>query len=328
MKSKALSQSDESKTHGETNGSSPNDHPFTRGVNGRVPLTEEELYQELNPTVPERLLPTLPTYPLSHGWRTIYDEETDKWYNIPLTLSDILFPTEDDVGAIYMTHSMSHDQVIRDVVGQLDIARSEQSWYFPSDVLMIWHGSSVPSISPDITLIPEAASVEIAEKDSFKVGIDGPMPRAVIEVTSKSTRTTDFGYKVWAYAAAGVEEYLIIDIRNQQSEPWQLHGFRLGASPDYEPISPDAEGGITLQSVDVRFVPIERQRVDLFDGTTGERLRSGVEFAQLAHEESTRADSEAARADSEAARADSAEATIEELQARVRELEAAQTQNK
>ncbi|MCB0084380.1 MAG: Uma2 family endonuclease, partial [Caldilineaceae bacterium] len=190
---------------------------------------------------------------------------------------------------------------------QLRLHFSDQAWYFPNDVLIRWELPGVPDKSPDIAAIPDT-QVSIEGDKSFQVGIDGPLPVAIIEVTSESTRDQDFGMKQDIYAAVGIPEYLVIDLLTERSEPWRLHGFRLGNTPRYQSIPPDADGGITLQGLGLRFLPIGRTRIDVFDSTTGERLRSATEFREAA--------------EAEAARAEAAEATIAELMERLRRLEA------
>ncbi|MBV7327935.1 Uma2 family endonuclease [Chloroflexi bacterium TSY] len=182
-----------------------------------------------------------------------------------------------------------------------------------------WNLLGVPDKSPDIAAIPNAeASTE--GKKSYQVGIDGPMPTAVIEVTSDSSRNQDFNVKRDTFASVGIQEYLIIDILNDPSEPWHLSGYLLGNSPYYQQIPPDSEGGITLQSLNLRFVPIQRTRIDVFDSSSGERLHSTSEFKAMA-------EAEAERANAEAERADTAEAKIEELMTRISKLEASQDQD-
>lgn len=54
-------------------------------------------------------LPSLPTFPLEAGWRTVYDTATQRYLQQPLTLLDILYPSEDDVGVVYMAQSPMHN---------------------------------------------------------------------------------------------------------------------------------------------------------------------------------------------------------------------------
>lgn len=284
-----------------------NDGASLNGGNGRVTQTPME------PPIPERLLPKVPTFPLEDGWRTVYDEDTQTWYDIPLTLRDILYPTEDDVGAVYMSQGQTHNLLISFLSELLRLFLSKHGWYFPNDVLIHWNIPGVPPKSPDIAAIPDV-KLEPEGKKSFHVGRDGPMPRAIIEMTSESTRSHDFNRKPTTYASVGIQEYLIIDIWNGLSNPWKLYGYRLGKSPYYEEVEPDAEGGIILETLGLRFVPIGRERVDVFDITTGERLRSAQEYEEMA-------EAAAARAEAEAARANVADRTIAQLQARIQELE-------
>ncbi|MEM7131282.1 MAG: Uma2 family endonuclease [Chloroflexota bacterium] len=288
----------------------------------------------VSPSIPPHLMPDLPTFPLERGWRLVYDEETKTTYSIPLTLRDILFPTEEDVGVVFMTQGPTHNLLIVLITELLRLFHGGRGWYFPNDVLIRWGVPGVLDKGPDIAAIPNT-TVPSSDKKSYHVGRDGPLPEAIIEITSESTRDDDFITKRDLYASVGVQEYLIIDIWDDTSAPWQLHGFRLRNSPYYDSLLPDAEGGITLQTLGLRFVPRGRTRVDVYDVTTGERLQDAVTFKTLAETESTRANAEAERANTEANRAnteaeranteanraDAAEAMIESLQERLQKLE-------
>lgn len=263
--------------------------------------------------IPEHLRPRLPTFPLEDGYRLVYDEVTDAHYHIPLTLREVLFPIEDDIGVVKVAQGISHHLLITLIIERLRLHLLGHGWGFLNDVLIQWGVPGVTNSSPDITAIRDV-DIPVDRRSAYLVGREGPMPSAVIEVTSRSTRSSDFGLKRTIYAALGVEEYLIIDLWGRQTEPWRLYGYQLGTSPFYDEIAPDVEGGITLQSMGLRFVADQREQVRIFDVATGEELQHPSEFRDLAK-------SEAARAESEAARADAAEASNSQLLARIQELE-------
>jgi hypothetical protein len=79
--------------------------------------------------------------------------------------------------------------------------------------------------------------------------------------------------------------------------PWQVYGYRLEHEPYYTPIPQDKDGGVTFTGVGLRFVPVGRTRIDIYDLTTDERLLTPDELK---------------------ARADSAEARVAELEAILR----------
>ena len=58
-------------------------------------------------------------------------------------------------------------------------------------------------MQPDLLVVCDARKIS-------KRGIEGP-PDLVVEILSPSTAGKDWSHKRWAYAAAGVPEYLIVD---------------------------------------------------------------------------------------------------------------------
>ena len=68
------------------------------------------------------------------------------------------------------------------------------------------------------------------EKRRTEIGLDAsvfPAPDFVVEITSKSTEKLDRGLKMDAYAAAGVQEYWLVDPRNLAIEVYypDMEGF-------------------------------------------------------------------------------------------------------
>jgi hypothetical protein len=83
----------------------------------------------------------------------------------------------------------------------------------------------------------------------------------------------------------------------------------------YRELTPDADGGLTFPAIGLRFVPVGRKRVDVFDLATGERLLNP-------EEQKAKAEAEAERARAETERANAAvEAQLAEAMERLRKLE-------
>jgi Uma2 family endonuclease len=230
--------------------------------------------------------PTLPVFPLDVGYRTVRDPATGEWRDLPLTLLDLLFPTEDDVGVVKVSQSPWHDRLANLIATILRLYFSDRNWLTTQDVLIHWGRRGIPPKSPDIAAIVGGRMPARRDK-SYRVGRDGPLPAFVVEITSEETREEDLTGKKLFYAAVGVQEYLIIDLLAKETTDWKLSGYRLGESPFYEEIPPDADGGLTFQSIGLRFVAIGNQRIELYDATTGERLLT----------QKMRAEQEKARAD-------------------------------
>lgn len=263
----------------------------------------------------EDLLPTLPTFPLESGWRTVHDPVTGEFHQIPLTLRDILFPTEDDIGVVYMAQSPMHNLLTGLLYTMLHTYLGPRAWLILHDVLVLWGVRGVTPKSPDIAAFPGGRFP--AREKSYRVGRDGPLPTFVIEVTSEDTRQDDLLVKPLHYAALGIREYLIIDILNDASEPWELIGYRLDAGPYYRRLPADPQGGVSFATVGLRFVAVNRTRIEVYDNATGQRLLRSDELIAQAEAERARAVAETERAAAEAERAAvEAERATAEAQAR------------
>lgn len=248
--------------------------------------------------------PTLPTFDWEVGYKEIYNPKTGRYEQQSLTLLEVLYPIEEDVGVVKMSQSLLHDLWTNWLKVMLQTYLG-QGWLVLNDVLVQWAEKRAPTKSPDVTVIPGAKFP--ANRKSYRVGPDGPLPVFVLEVTSEDTRDTDLHEKRLVYAAVGVKEYLIIDILTPETASWQLLGYRLENQPHYRELTPDAEGGLTFETVGLRFVGIGRERIEVFDVVTGERLLTPPELKVHAERET------AARVE--------AEARIVALEARLRELE-------
>lgn len=200
-----------------------------------------------------------------------------------------------------MAQSPMHNLLTGLLYTMLHTYLGARAWLILHDVLVLWGVRGVTPKSPDIAAFP-GGRFPAGEK-SYRVGRDGPLPTFIIEVTSEETRADDLYIKPFHYAALGIREYLIIDILNNATEPWELIGYRLDAGPFYRRLPADTEGGITFATVGLRFVAVNRTRIEVYDSATGQRLFNSDELKALMEAESARAEAEAARAEAEAERA-------------------------
>ena len=245
----------------------------------------------------------LPTFPMEVGYREIYDPQTKTFSQLPLTLLELLYPIDEDVGVVTVADSPLHDILVTLLTTMLRVYLGARDWLITSNVIVHWGYKRAPYKSPDISAMLGGKVPDIEEK-SYRVGRDGPLPSFVVEITSEETRHTDLYEKNLLYAAVGVKEYLIIDILANRRQKWNLIGYRLDNRPRYKKLTPDEEGGLRFETVGLRFVGIGNERIDIFDLATGERLLRPGELKLKAEAEAARADAEAARADAEVARAD------------------------
>jgi len=245
-------------------------------INGKSSRTEIQQVQPTTTPAPYQL-PSLPTFTTETGYREVYNTETGKWENQPLTLLDLLYPTDDDVGVVKMSQSPLHDQWSRWLATMLQAYFAVQNWLILHDVLVHWGRGAAPAKGPDVTVIKEGRFPADKYK-SYRVVRDGPLPEFVVEITSEETRETDFHEKKLLYAAVGVKEYLLIDLLPEDDGDWKLYGFRLEDSPFYKELTADAEGGLSFETVGLRFVAEGRERINVFHTATGERLLNPIEL--------------------------------------------------
>lgn len=182
------------------------------------------------------------TFPLSVGFRFRYDHTTGKEYHTPLTLADLLNPTENKDGVFFMAEGPLHDLMATLLAMMLRLYLNERGWLILRDVRVDWAQKAIHSQYPDITAVL-GGRLPPETKETYVVGRDGGTPDFLIEITSKETRQVDLKAKPLLYAAAGVKELLVIDIRTPRKQPWQLRAYQLSSLPPYkQTIAPDAEG--------------------------------------------------------------------------------------
>lgn len=233
------------------------------------------------------ILPDLPTFPLEAGFREIYNPKTGTYQQVPLTLLDLLYPTEEDIGVVVTPQSPRHSIWTTLLITMLRIYLPAGDWLVLSDVLIHWGRRGAPAKVPDLVAIPGGRIPEPRQK-SYRVGRDGPLPTFVLELTSEETRSVDLQEKPLLYAAVGIKEYLIIDLLPEDKGAWQLIGYRLEDEPFYHKLQPDAEGGLTFETIGLRFVAIRQERVEVYETATGERLLTPAELKVRADELASR----------------------------------------
>jgi Uma2 family endonuclease len=276
---------------------------------------EEAAESETPPINGQWEVPPLPTFDWDMGWKYVLDPETGEYEPAKLTLADILYPSGEE---IKMPESPQHEFLARLLRTMLYDYLTALGWLVFGDVFIYWPNTRLPPAAPDVAVIPAPIPIDSLGA-SYRAGQSGPLPAFVLEITSKGNRSKDLKKGPEYYAAVGVRELLVIDMKPDTDQPWHLHGYRLGDSPIYQKIEPDAESGLTFETVGLRFLAVERQRVEVYVAATRERLLTPDE--RIARAEA-RAQAEARRAASEQERADLAERLNQSLQAQIQLLQA------
>jgi Uma2 family endonuclease len=192
---------------------------------------------------------------------------------VPLTRDDFLNPQEGDV----MPQRTFHEETtsaLRDML-RLRYAAEPGTAVF-HDLIMRWGIPGLSEPSPDIAVVPNVRERE-RDRGSFWVQKEGTKPVLVIEVVSPFYRQEDLVDKVDIYERAGVQEYAIVEQREQRGQMVEtVTGYRL-ANGRYRPILLDDEGWMLLRTVGL-FITLREGRVLLKDAETGERLRNAEEL--------------------------------------------------
>ena len=197
--------------------------------------------------------------------------------------------------------------------------------YIGANLAVYYPGAQV--FSPDVVAV---ADVEDRPRDSWIVSAEGKGLDLCIEVHWLGRRAKDFVSNVERYAALGIREYFVCDLRRLELKGYRLPEPGPGA---YTPLLPKGRR-IHSEVLDLD-VAIDGQRLRFFHGSAAipyadeliARLDAAVEEAgrhaqaetERAQAETERAQAEAERAQAEAERADDAERRLAEALA---ELEA------
>ena len=182
-------------------------------------------------------------------------------------------------------------------------------------------------VSPDVFVVIGAPK---RRRRTYRIWEEPKGPDFVLEVTSKSTRWVDRGFKRDLYARLGVSEYWLFDPTGDWLDP-RLQGNRL-AGGAYEPLAPiGIEGGerVLRSAVLGLDVFVDGEEIRFRDPETGRKLLT-LEETDLAWRKAVRAGMEAVRARDEADRArendtrarEETNLALEEARARIAELEA------
>ncbi|MEO7909277.1 MAG: Uma2 family endonuclease [Roseiflexaceae bacterium] len=165
-----------------------------------------------------------------------------------------------------------------------------------------WEGRK-QRIAPDALFAP---GIEQARDESLhKYDLDQePVPLCAIEVISPASREADLQGKRLFYAGLGIQEYLVLDVEDEQERLLPQIGVSLWRMEQgiQLPVTPDNQGFLLLESIGVRLRADGRKLI-AFVATTGEPLLTSTELvAALEFAEQARLRAEQARLRAEQAR--------------------------
>lgn len=148
---------------------------------------------------------------------------------------EIEYPTSDGEP---MGESDVHRQMMIDLIEALQIHfRSQMDIYATGNLLLLYEeGKPNSHVAPDALI---AVGIPQKERENYKIWEEGKAPDVVIEVTSKSTKYRDVGFKKGLYEALGVREYLLFDPRNEYLKP-RFQVYRLEGELYVRVLAPEA----------------------------------------------------------------------------------------
>lgn len=210
------------------------------------------------------------------GWRVVTSYQPDGTTTenmVPLTPEEFLHPQE----GFHLPNSTFHD----DMAGQAKDILTRRYANDPTvgvfrDLLIQWDLSGQGDHCPD-TFVVFGISNKEQNRSKFIVADEGVRPSFVLEVVSPRYRREDREKKVLEYARTRVIEYVIIDRRSQRGQVIEeVLGYRL-VEGLYQPITPDEEGRILCETVEL-LMSLQEGRLVIEDANTGERLLSSLEL--------------------------------------------------
>jgi Uma2 family endonuclease len=232
---------------------------------------------------------------------------------------DIQYPTSDGEP---MGETDLHRQMMVDIIESLRIHyQADPEVYVSGNLLMLYEeGKPNSHVSPDVFI---ALGVPQGDRENYKIWEEGKAPDLVIEITSKSTRIRDIGFKKGLYEVLGVGDYLLFDPRHEYLKP-SFQAYRLEGD-SFVRVLVGENCAYTSSSTGLEF-RILNGVLRIFSAS-GEMLLTPSEYATrareqaaLAEQEKARADQEKSRAEQEKARADQERIRADELQRELDEL--------
>ena len=260
------------------------------------------------------------------------DDGRTSFREVPLTWEDLFDPQVGD----HVPHGPIHNRVISETKESLVpffASKGRDDVVVYDDVKMFWRDPKIPTVGPDLAVIPGMEQPKDPKRESFDEREEGTRPVFVLEVTSKATAPFDRKDKPKIYRRAGVRECFLLE---RLTSPWGIVARRLNPRTGrYRKVAPDDRGRYLAETIGVCFSISESgDELVLEDAATGEVILKPLEQAEARREAERRA-AEAARARGEETRAReaaerraareaearaAAEAEVRELQAEIERL--------
>lgn len=221
--------------------------------------------------------------------------------DLPLTPERFLNPDIED----RMVQGGPHNLALLHLQGLLlHHFRSEKDILIFSDV-QLRLGPGLPSPVPDLWIVKGHPNPDFDIR-SYDLAKEKVPPCFILEVVSDAAdlRRVDEVRKVKLYERVGVQDYLMAELpRKATGGKFRLLGVRLGEDGRYQPMKADGYGRLFSEATHLRFgVSPEGDRIEVFEGRTGPRLRTWAEEEEIrkaTEEKAAQAEEKAVQADAE-----------------------------
>lgn len=149
-----------------------------------------------------------------------------------------------------------HRDMIVDLIEALKAYyRPQPNVYVSGNLLVLYDPADRNAhVSPDVFIVTD---VPQRKRDNYPIWEEGKAPDLVIEVTSKTTKDRDTGFKKDLYEKLGVREYMLFDPRNEYLKP-RFQVFRLQAG-SYVPVLVQESVGYTSLTFGLLFRVVQDQ---------------------------------------------------------------------
>ncbi len=147
-------------------------------------------------------------------------------------------------------------------------------------VKLQWGIPGLAEPAPDVAVLPNGSGID-AQQPVLDLAAAETRPSLVVEVTSPRFADADLDEKVQIYAAAGVQEYFIIDSGERettaasgaQPPAQRVLGYQLQADGRYQSIAPDKAGRLYSAVARLWFAPAaDGSQIKLFSKRTGAEI--------------------------------------------------------
>jgi Uma2 family endonuclease len=230
------------------------------------------------------------------------------WRELNAEPDDTVYPDSD--GAPLAETPIHVAQIVYLLVALQNHFATDPLVYVGANMFLFWlKGQPDKRVAPDVYLV---RGIEPPHNwRSYRVWEHGLAPQVIFEITSRSTRSEDTGFKRELYEQIGVQEYFLFDPLGEYLRP-ALQGYRL-VGERYQPLRLDDKRGLRSEQLGL-WMTAREGNLRLLDPVKGRWLLApNEEFAYRLAAEQRAEQAEAAAQEAEAA-AQQAQATAQQAQ--------------